>query len=552
MDYSKLAEVYEKLEGTTKKLEKTAILAEFIKGIDDDYELRIVMALLQGKIYHESEEMEVGVASKIVVSALQKLGFSKKAILDILKETGDLGLTAEKLVREKKQMSLLKRTLNIEKVYDSLRELATLTGKNSQGKKQNVMIELLNFAEGSEAKYIIRTVLEELRLGTAEGILRDSIAKAYEIPSETVEGAYNLKTDFGEVAVIAKNEGSEGLLKAELEIGKPIRVMLAEKSESLEKALESAEDPAIEVKYDGLRTLIEKDGKKIWVFTRRLENVTKQFPDLVKLARENILAEKAIVEGETIGLREGKPLPFQELSKRIHRKYEIRDTSKEIPIQANLFDCLLIGDREIMMLPFRERRAELEKIINVVPGKFQLAEQIVTKDLKKAEKFYKNALELGQEGVMVKNLSKPYQPGKRVGNMYKVKPEKETLDVAITGAEWGEGRRAQWLGSFTLSIRDPETGDLLEIGKLGTGLTDEQFREATEILKPLIELEKDNSVRLRPKIVIEVGYQEIQKSPNYKSGFALRFPKLVRFRDDKSIDDVDSLERVEGLFRKGA
>jgi len=225
--------------------------------------------------------------------------------------------------------------------------------------------------------------------------------------------------------------------------------------------------------------------------------------------------------------------------------------SGEIPIQVNLFDCLMVGKEQILDRPFSERRDELEKLIKVEKGKFQLAEQIRTKNLAAADKFYQKALKDGQEGVMVKNLNKPYQAGKRVGNMYKVKPEKETLDVAITGAEWGEGKRANWLSSFILSIRDQETGELLEIGRMGTGLTDEQFREATEILKPLIEFEKENVVKLRPKVVIEVGYQEIQKSPTYKSGFALRFPKLIRFRDDKSVDDVDSLERVERLYKKG-
>lgn len=551
MDYSELVAVYERLEGTAKKLEKTDIISELLKKLKSDEELGIVLALIQGKIYHESEEMQVGIANQMVIASLVRLGFSKKEVMDIFKETGDLGLAAEKLVKRKRQMSLLKRTLDVEKIYESMRELATLTGKSSQAKKQNVLLELMNFAGPKEAKYIIRTVLEELRLGTAEGIIRDSIAKAYGISPEVVENAYNLKTDFGEVAVIAKNKGIEGLVDIKIELGMPIKVMLAEKSESLEQALIDAEEPAIEVKYDGLRTLIEKKGDKIWIFTRRLENVTKQFPDLVKYCKGNIRAENAIVEGETIGLKGGKPAPFQELSKRIHRKYDIKDMSKEIPIQVNLFDCLLVEKEQFLLKPFGERRNALEKIIKVEKGRFQIAEQIVTKDLKTAEEFYKKALESGQEGVMVKSLKKPYQAGKRVGNMYKVKPEKETFDVVITGAQWGEGKRAKWLSSFILSIRDGETGELLEIGRMGTGLTDEQFIEATKILKPLIEYEKDNIVKIHPKIVIEVGYQDIQRSPNYKSGYALRFPKLIRFRDDKSVDDVDTLERVQRLFKKG-
>ena len=192
----------------------------------------------------------------------------------------------------------------------------------------------------------------------------------------------------------------------------------------------------------------------------------------------------------------------------------------------------------------------LEKIVNIEEGRFQLAEQIKTKEVNKVKEFYKKSIKDGHEGVMVKNLLAEYKPGKRVGYMYKVKPEKESLDLVITGGEWGQGRRAKWLASFILSARDEETGELLEIGKMGTGLTDEQFKKITEILKPYIICEKDNIVKVKPKIVVEVGYQELQKSPNYSSGYALRFPKLIRFREDKSIEEADTIQRIRRLYEK--
>ena len=549
MEYSKLVDVYEKLSATTKKLEKTEIVANFIKNLNSE-ELKIAIPMLQGKIFLESEEQEIGIADKLVVQTLTKLGFSKKEVLNEFKETGDLGLVAEHLVKRKRQAILFKRKLSAEQIFYSIRELASLTGKSSQEKKLNIILELLNSAEPKETKYIIRTIIEELRLGIAEGILRDAIALAFNVDKEIVEYAYNLKTDFGEVAIIAKEKGEEGLKRIKLEIGKPTKVMLAEKSKNIEEALKDAKEPAIEYKYDGMRTLVHKDKDKIWIFTRRLENVTKQFPDLVKLCRDNIKVERAILEGETLGIKDGKPVPFQELSKRIHRKYNIEEMVKDIPIQINLFDCLLVENEQLLDKPFSYRRKKLEEIVKIIKGKFQLAEQLKTKDLKKAEEFYHKALYLGQEGVMVKNLNAPYQPGKRVGYMYKVKPEKETLDLVVVGAEWGQGRRTTWLASFVLAIRDQETGELLEIGKMGTGLTDEQFKEMTERLKPLIEFEKDNIVHIKPKIVVEVGYQELQKSPNYKSGFALRFPKLIRIREDKGVEEADTLERVKRLYKQ--
>ncbi|MCK4428968.1 MAG: DNA ligase, partial [Candidatus Aenigmarchaeota archaeon] len=276
MDYSELVEIYEKLSATTKKLEKRDIVAEFIKNLEDD-ELRIVIPLLQGKIFLESEGKEIGIADKLVIQALMKLGFSKNEVLDEFKDKGDLGLVAEILAKKKKQTTLFRRELlNVEQVFYSIRELADVSGKNSQTRKLNIILELLNSAEPGETKYITRAILEELRLGVAEGIMRDAVAQAFGVGKEVVEYAYNLETDFGEVACIAKEKGEDGLKNIKLEFGRPIKVMLAEKAENLELALEKAKEPAIEIKYDGMRTLVQKDKDKIWLFTRRLENVTKQ------------------------------------------------------------------------------------------------------------------------------------------------------------------------------------------------------------------------------------------------------------------------------------
>ncbi len=548
MDYSELVEIYEKLSATTKKLEKRDIIAEFIKNLDTD-ELGIVIPLIQGKIFLEVEEQELGIADKLIIQAIMRLGFSKTEVIDKFRDTGDLGLVAEKFAEKKRQATLFQRKLTTEKVLSSIRELATPEGKNSQNRKLKIILELLNFSTPKEALYITRTILEDLRLGVAEGIIRDSIALGFDADKEKVEYAYNLETDFGIVAKIAKEKGNEGLEEVKLEIGRPIKVMLSEKAPDLEKAIEKAKEPAIEIKYDGMRTLVQKDKDKIWLFTRRLENVTKQFPDLVELCRKNIKSEKAILEGETLAIKDGKPAPFQELSKRIHRKYDIEKISEEIPIQINFFDCIFVDGEQLLDENFSERRKKLEEVVNQVEGKFQLAEQIKTTDLKEAEEFYNMALDSGQEGVMVKNLSAPYQPGKRVGYMYKVKPEKESLDLAITGAEWGQGRRANWLASFILSVRDEATGELFEIGRMGTGLTDENFRDMTERLKPLIIREEENTVYLKPKMVVETGYQELQRSPNYKSGFALRFPKLIGIREDKSVEDIETVQRIKRLYK---
>ncbi|MCD6522517.1 MAG: ATP-dependent DNA ligase [Candidatus Diapherotrites archaeon] len=290
---------------------------------------------------------------------------------------------------------------------------------------------------------------------------------------------------------------------------------------------------------------------KITLFTRRLENVTKQFPDVVEAVKEAVKCENAIIEGEAVAVDEHEhPLPFQNLSRRIKRKYGIDEMVKKIPCVLYLFDCMYLNNESYIDAPFKNRRATLKKILKETPGKIYLSKALITSDEKEAEAFYKEALEKGHEGVMIKNLDAEYKPGSRVGYMYKLKPISETLDLVIVGAYWGEGRRANWLGSFVLACRDPDTNEFLEIGKMATGLTDEQLQYLTDILKNDMLEQKGKFVKLRPALVVEVGYQEIQKSPTYSSGYALRFPRLIRIREDRSPDECDTIDRVDSLYER--
>lgn len=284
-----------------------------------------------------------------------------------------------------------------------------------------------------------------------------------------------------------------------------------------------------------------------------MEDVTKQFPDLVNMAKKAIKSDCCILDGEILGIDKdtGKPLPFQQLSQRIQRKYDIEKMVKEIPIQVNLFDIIYCDGKMLFDSSLAKRRKILEDTVNPIPKEFQLAEQITTDDIKKAENFYREALKSGQEGVMVKNLDSKYQPGRRVGYWLKVKPIMETLDLVIVGAEWGTGKRANWLSSFILACRDEKSGKYLPCGMMGTGLTDKKFKDMTKTLKPLITEEHGRRVGIKPKVVIEVGYEEIQKSPKYKSRFALRFPRMLRDRSaDKNPSEADTLKRIKKLYKE--
>lgn len=261
--------------------------------------------------------------------------------------------------------------------------------------------------------------------------------------------------------------------------------------------------------------------------------------------------KECIVEGEVLGIssKTRLPLPFQVLSQRIHRKYGIEQMAKEITIQINLFDAIHVDGKLLVDKPFTERRKVLEKIIRPIPGKLQAAEQLFTGDIKEAEKFYKRALSEKQEGVMLKVPNSTYVFGRHVGGWYKIKPIMESLDLVIIGATWGEGKRSKWLSSYVVACRDPDSGKFLECGMMSTGLTEEEYENMTKVLRPLILSEKGKNVEIKPKVVVETGYQEIQKSPNYSSGFALRFPRLVRIRQDRGAEDADSIDRVVELFK---
>lgn len=563
MKYSELVGLYEYLERTPSRLSKIEKIAAFFREADAKTLDKVVL-LMQGKVFPPYSEKEMGVADKLMIKVIaSSAGFSQSEVENEFRKTGDLGLAVEKMLSVKKQKNLVNRELDVTKVFENLQKLASVGGKGAQDSKISLIKELISSAQPKEAKYIVRTVLEQMRVGVAEGVLRDSIASAFFEFKDSeekkkiisaIEWAWFLRPDYAEIAKIAKEHGLRGIEKVTVEVGKPYQVLLAEKAPDLKEALETFERPILEFKYDGARVCIHKKGDKLWFYTRRLEDVTQQFPDLVKLVASGIKAHECIIEGEMLGIdAKGEALPFQQLSQRIKRKYDIEQMARTIPIQVNLFDIVYLDGKDLFSETLEKRKKLLESVVNVIPGKFQLAEKLVTKNIKEAEKFYERALKAKQEGVMVKNLDASYQPGRRVGYWLKVKPIMETLDLVITGAEWGTGKRTSWFGTFILSCRRDE--GYAECGMMGTGIKEKKsvdedvtFDELTEQLKPHITSKKGNEVKVKPKIVVEIAYEEIQKSPTYSSGFALRFPRLLRVRTDKSPEEADDVERMERLY----
>ncbi len=551
MKYSDLCKYYERLEETTKNLEMRDIVAELLQNVSSD-DLDIITLAAMGRIYPSSVDKDIGIAGKLIQRIISKAyGATQNEVVEKFKETGDLGKTAEYFCKNKRQRSLMKKDITVEKVFRNLRMLSETVGSGSEGRKESLVKELLVSAEPVEARYIVRTTIQEMRIGVGEGTVRDAIAKAFDVSSENVEEAYFKLIDYGEVARIAKEEGEEGLKSVEIKVGRPLMVMLAERSESLEKAFEEYENVALEIKLDGFRGQIHKDGDKITLFSRRLEDKTEQFPEVVEWARECLKPDRCIIDSEIVAVDgNGEPLVFQNLSKRIQRKYDIDRLKEEIPVQVNCFDLFFVDGENYMNRDLRTRWKKLSEIIVEKEGKFRLVEHIETDSMEEANRFYQKSLRENQEGIMVKNLDAVYQPGKRVGYWQKVKETMEPLDLVIVEGIWGEGKRSNWISSLMLAVRDPKTGEFLKTGKMATGMTEEEFAEITEKLEDLIIKEDGRSVKVKPKLVVEVGYEEIQKSPKYKSGYALRFPRMIRFRYNKSPEEADTIERLKSLYNK--
>ncbi len=551
MNYAELAKTYQKLESTPKMLEKRDILSDFIKQIPDD-EVGVITLLLRGLVFPEWDQKELGIADKLAIKAIASTaGESIEKVTCLWKEIGDLGEVAEKLVGHKKQSTLFQKNLTVKKVHETLAKLPDVSGSGAVDKKISLIKELLSSSDGLAAKYIIRTVLGTLRVGVGDGTIRDAIAKAFNKDEQEVEDAYNITTDFGKVVEMLKS--GKKLASLGVVVGRPLRAMLAQKEPDIKTAFERSGAPAqLELKFDGFRMQLHKKGDKVKIFTRRLEDVTKQFQLIADDAKKALRAEDIIVEGEAVGYdpETGKLLPFQAVSQRIKRKYDLEKLAKEVPVRLYLFDVLYKDGKILIDEPFKIRRIVLEKAVKETKHTV-LSPKLITKDVKEAETFFKDSLAEGQEGIMVKSLDAKYVPGSRVGNWVKIKPEAETLDLTIVGAEWGTGKRASWLSSFTLACR--RESEFVAIGKMGTGVKEKSeegvsFEDFTKMLKVISGEGKE--VVVKPTIVIEVGYEEIQKSPTYASGYALRFPRFLRIRLDKPLEEVDDISKVEKLYKE--
>ena len=354
--------------------------------------------------------------------------------------------------------------------------------------------------------------------------------------------------DIGEVAAIARVGSKDGLQNVGFKVFRPVKLMLAQVAKDVDEALnEHGGETAFEYKYDGARVQIHKLGAQVRVFSRRLTDVTLSLPEIVDLVKRNVSSNEVILEGEVIAIdSSGVPIPFQHLMRRFKRVHGISGLAEQIPLKLYLFDILFLNGESLIHLSYTRRRLLLAEVASEIP----LATQIVSGNSIEVEKFLKSAMNAGQEGLMAKNLDSVYNPGVRGKGWLKIKPVLEPLDLVITAAEYGYGRRHGWLSDYYLGARDEATGEFLVVGKTFKGLTDLEIIEMTKLLKTIAVSEERNRVVVLPKIVVEVAYNEIQESPKYKSEVALRFARITRVRTDKSAEDADTIQRVRLIYER--
>ncbi|ADI73787.1 DNA ligase I, ATP-dependent Dnl1 [Methanohalobium evestigatum Z-7303] len=556
--FKQFADACKNIEKITSSLEMTDQVADLLAKVDTD-ELPVVTHFIMGQIFPSWSSQELGIGESLLYTALSKAsGLSVDDIENIIRDTGDIGETAvralSKLSRNQVTFSSFVEEptpqITILEVSDRLKRIANVSGKGSQNQKVKNLQYLFNASSPEEARYLSRLAVEELRIGVGEGIVRDAISKAFNVPVEKLERSFMLTNDLGAVAVAAQQGGEEEVSKLDIQVNRPVRMMLAQVTPSIETAFNEMGTAAIEWKFDGARVQIHKDKEEVNIFSRKLENVTNSLPDIVESVKNQLNADTAIIDGEAVAIDEdGRPRAFQDILRRFRRKYDVLSTSKEIPIILNMFDLMYLDGESYIDLPLKYRREILGNIVENTKS-IKVDKQILTSDVEEANRVYNNALSAGHEGIMIKNPESPYSPGKRGKNWLKKKPIMETLDLVVIGGEWGYGRRANLIGSYAIACYDRDRGQYLPIGKVATGITDEKLEELTSLFSDLIVSEKGRKIEFKPEIVFEIGFEEIQKSNNYESGYALRFPRLVNVRDDKSPEESDTIERIEDIYLK--
>ncbi len=569
MRFSKLVDYLAKLEATTKRLEMTAILADLFKEAGED-EIAAIIYLTQERLGPPFEPIDFGIGEALAAEALAKAtGKDKDAIKKLYKQLGDYGLVAEKLISDEA------KKLTVTQVFDRLKEIATTSGEGTVEKKTDLLADLLQKLTGREARYVLRIPLGRLRLGIGDPTVMEGLSwsKAGDKSLRPqIERAYNVCSDLGQVARVFKAEGVEALDQIQVQVGKPVRMALAERAKSPEDIITRLGRCSVESKYDGFRCQVHKQGDTVRIFSRNLEETTAMFTDIADGIRKQIQAQSAILEGEALSYdpETGEFHPFQVTMQR-KRKYDLEEMTLKYPLRLIAFDLLYLNGKDYTGQPYSQRYDTLASLI--APGdRVEISKHIITQDAKEIEKYFFEAITSGLEGIMAKRLDSKYQAGARNFNWIKLKRSyqghlSDTVDGVVVGYLRGRGMRARFgIGALLVAVYDDTQDKLVTIAKIGTGFSDAEWPQMRALLdqikveqKPArVEALLEPDVWVEPKYVIEMQADEITRSPVHTAGkvrdepgYALRFPRVKGFiRTDKKPEDATTVREILRMFEK--
>uniref|UniRef100_A0A7C5XMR8 DNA ligase n=1 Tax=Ignisphaera aggregans TaxID=334771 RepID=A0A7C5XMR8_9CREN len=588
MDFLLIAQTLDILEKTSSKIQQAAALAMLFKKTPAS-DIDKVVYIILGTLWPDWKGLpEIGIAEKGIQKAIaMATGVQESEVEKLYKSLGDYGLVVEKIKASKQSKafgltSFIKNSkapslkgLTVDEVYNTFVKIASLQGEGSRDMKLRLLSAILAKAEAKEAKYIVRFVEGRLRLGVGEATVMDGLASAFGISRDLIERAYNIYPDLGAIAKIIVEKGSSEIKNIKPTPGIPLRPMLAERASDPNEILTKAGSPALaEFKYDGERAQIHKKEGKVWIFSRRLEEITHQYPDVVDMVLKYVKASEAIIESEIIAIdpETGDFKPFQELMHR-KRKKDIHEALKEYPVIVRIFDCLYVDGYDLTTKPLSERKEMLKKIINE-SDEFKLADGAIVTNVKELETFFLKAVENGCEGLVVKSLGPDsiYQAGVRGWLWIKYKRDyksemSDTVDLVVVGAFHGRGKRAGTFGALLLAAYDPETDRFKTVCKVGTGFTDEELAELPKKLEPYrlpykhqrVDSDIEADVWFEPMFVMEVGGAELTLSPLHTcckgwikpdAGISIRFPRFIRWREDKTANEATTTKEIYEMYLK--
>jgi DNA ligase-1 len=563
MKFKEFCEYLKSIEETTSRLEMAELLRGLFHLVDSD-EVDKVAYLTTGEILPAFRGVEFGLSEKLIMEALSKAcGLKVSQIETIYKKLGDLGEVAEQII------SWQGKALSLSQVYGELLGIAQTRGTLDKVMK---LISLLKGLSGFEERYAVRIILGRLRLGVGDATILDALAlmAGGKELKQDIERAYNLCSDLGLVAKSLKEGGMEALKSFGVKVGYPIRMALAERVASAEEIVRRLGRCAVEVKYDGFRLQVHKEGQRIEIYSRNLERMTEMFPEIKASILKEVKVHSLILEGEALAVNEetGEFYPFQITIQR-KRKYGVQEYAKEFPLKLFCFDLLYLDGEDYTPKPFIERRRRLEE---VVPKGEHLdhSELFITESIREIEEFFENAITRGLEGIMAKRLDAPYTAGSRNFNWIKLKRSyrgalADTIDVVILGYYYGRGARAKLgIGGVLVGVYEPSADTFKTISKVGSGFTEREWVELREMLDriklthrhPRVDSLLEPDVWVEPKFVITVNADEITRSPMHTAGrtieepgYALRFPRAVSFiREDKRAEDANTVEDIVRLY----